>query len=289
MEAVMSVVNGEDNARFGFVDEVRALILSRVTDKSLSETQAQSLAALATGKMLRTRFAARLMRASKSTPDTLAVILNACAATELVHTASLLHDDIIDNATLRRAQPTLWKTQGPNYAVLMGDLVYCEALSILLSENSRYLVPRFVEKVREICVSEISQELTFRQRALNVKTYLNVVRGKTGPLFAFLGNACGGAHAELAAALEEAGYLTGMAYQLIDDVLDASGNEASAGKTLGTDAVRKKATLAGGLQDGSDSPQSLIKTTFASAIALLDKWPDYQSGVAEFFAKDLER
>jgi geranylgeranyl pyrophosphate synthase len=278
-----------DTGRFTetFVQEVRALILDRVAGKRLSDTQAQSLCSLAAGKMLRTRFAARLFWASREY-ERMALVQRACAATELVHTASLLHDDIIDNASIRRSQPTLWKMRGANYAVLMGDLLYCEALSMLLAEENRHIASRFVENVHEICVAEIKQELVCREKTPDVPTYVAMVRGKTGPLFGFLGRVCGGADAGLSAALEEAGYCTGTAYQLTDDLLDATGSEEAAGKTLGTDALRKKATLAGGLQqDGNEPLEPLIASAIKSAVTALEKWPGYQNGIAEFFAKDL--
>ena len=178
--------------------------------------------------------------------------------------------------------------RGANYAVLMGDLLYCEALSMLLAEGNGHIASRFVESVHEICVAEIKQELVYREKTTDVRAYVALVRGKTGPLFGFLGRVCGSADAGLSDALEEAGYCTGTAYQLADDLLDATGSEEAAGKTLGTDALRKKATLAGGLQDGNEPLEPLIASAIRSAVTALEKWPGYQNGITEFFAKDLE-
>jgi heptaprenyl diphosphate synthase len=279
--------SGNDQLMESFVEHVRKMILNCVSDASLSEAQAQHFRSLATGKMLRTKFAARIFAASGGSCTPAAGLEKACAAIELVHTASLLHDDIIDNALVRRSQPTLWKTQGANYAVLAGDLLYCEALTMLLSGENGYLAPLFVEKVKEVCLAEIRQELLFRARTTECQTYLDMVRGKTGPLFAFLGYACGAEDAELARALEEAGYLTGIAYQLADDLLDVVGDEESTGKTLGTDALRKKATLAFGIQGLNGTPDSLIMSTIGSAKTVLERWPLLRDGITEFFVCDL--
>ncbi len=193
------------------------------------------------GKMLRTRMAARLSTRLTVPVETLQHV---CAAVELTHTASLCHDDVIDNALVRRGQPALWRASSRSGAVLLGDLLLCEAMGLLTGTDGGRLVRPFLAKLRETCAAEAEQELRLRGREVGRDVCLRIARGKTGPLFAFVGLAAGGADAALSAALEEAGYRVGTAYQLADDLLDVEGCEEAAGKTLGTDVARRKFTLA---------------------------------------------
>jgi len=256
-------------------------------EKRLFNAQSFHFPGLAIGKMLRTRFAARLFSAPPN-PHHAAEIKNACVAAELVHTASLVHDDIIDGALIRRSQPALWKMSGPNSAVLMGDLLYCESLLYLLKDDNMPYAGIFVEKVREVCLAEIEQEIELRTRRIDHDCYIQIVRSKTGPLFAFLGYVCGCDDYELSIALEEAGYLTGTAYQIADDLIDVVGSEPAAGKTLGTDELRKKFTIAQGPQDDYPVASHSIESLVYSAVSLLTKWPNHQKALFDFFITDLQ-
>jgi geranylgeranyl pyrophosphate synthase len=182
----------------------------------------------------------------------------------------------------------VWKTIGPNAAVLLGDLLYCEALSeILKGENARQC-SRLVDKVKEVCAAEMDQELHLRSNALSQPQCVAIARRKTGPLFAFLGFVCGGNDAPLSEALEEAGYLTGAAYQLADDMLDAVGSEEVAGKTLHTDELRQKYTVAREAGDNGVEAAGLVWNMLKSALALLSPWPLYQKGLSDFLVQDLQ-
>jgi heptaprenyl diphosphate synthase len=270
-----------------FIDEVKQSIVAHIDRRKLLDQQAGMLQSLMGGKMLRTRFAARLFAASLAGSRRQA-LTNACMATELVHTATLVHDDIIDGALIRRSQPAVWATSGTNYAVLMGDLLYCEAIALLLDEDNTRYAGLFVQKVQEICKAEIEQELVHRKRQLDATTYLQTLRSKTGPLFAFLGHVCGRDDLALSSALEEAGYLTGTAYQIADDLLDVIGNEERAGKTLGTDTSRGKFTLAREYFGKTAQIVPFIKTTVKSAVSAIKKWPDHRDALRDFFVADLQ-
>jgi geranylgeranyl pyrophosphate synthase len=182
----------------------------------------------------------------------------------------------------------LWKIEGANYAVLMGDLLYCTGLSSLLKGGSECYAALFVQKVQEVCRAEIHQELVSRGAAMDFDAYMKIVREKTGPFFAFLGYVCGNDDYALSKALESAGYLTGTAYQLADDLLDIIGNETVAGKTLGTDAVRHKSTLAAAYQGDGSAIMESIQATMGSALAALERWPGYHLALSDFFANDLQ-
>ena len=235
------------------ISRVKALVLES-TGKAFPFYHGEHLpSALLPGKMLRTALAARLSEHA-SRPLNIETLVRSCAAVELVHTASLLHDDVIDRGLIRRGVKTFWKAVTPSVAVLTGDLLLCVALDIIQkTEKGRYS-ELFSDKIREVCRAEIEQELVFRGKELDESICLRLAREKTGPLFAIAGKVCGGENQELSSALEESGYLVGTAYQLADDLLDIVGNENICGKTLGTDIERGKFTLPHIL----DAPQRII-------------------------------
>ncbi len=241
---------------------------------------------LAPGKMLRTRLAARLAGACPGPADPL-TLRRACAATEIVHTASLCHDDVIDNALVRRTRPTLWKEIGSTSAVLVGDLLLCDAMLLVVRTGDGRYSGTFVDKVQEICMAEAEHELRLRGKRLDESTCLRIARSKTGPLFAFVASVCGGGDEALSAALEEAGYEIGTAYQFADDIFDIVGDEAAAGKTLRTDLARRKFTLPQMSEGGRRSAEERVAGLCASACERLSGWPQAEAALADFLRLDL--
>jgi geranylgeranyl pyrophosphate synthase len=244
------------------------------------------LGVLAPGKLLRSRLAGRLAAAGSPPPDAEA-LARVCAAVELVHTASLCHDDVMDGGLLRRGVPALWRKAGRSGAVLIGDLLLCEATELLLDTAGGRYVRDFVEKVAEVCAAEAEQEVALRGRALNAATCLRLARSKSGPLFAFAARVTGGADQVLSAALEEAGYRVGTAYQLADDLLDVLGQEEVSGKTLGTDDRRGKFTLACDPKEGHKVLTGEVQRLCSSAVECLKPWARAQQGLRRFLARDL--
>ena len=225
----------------------------------------------APGKMLRTRLAYTLC------PDDDACRADAVAASaacEMIHTASLFHDDVIDGAGMRRNQPTLWQEVGTTGAILMGDLFYSSSVELILERGKVDLAKAFVARIRELCEAEIEHELLLKANKADLDTALHLARGKTGPLFAFVAEACGRDDEEKAH-FAEAGYLLGTAYQLYDDLLDDIGSESSIGKTLGTDKDRGKFTL---VQQGHDEAfvRDQVHSLCQQAIAELKGSPECQ-------------
>jgi len=239
------------------------------------------------GKMLRTRLAARL-NARLNPGDDIDDLIRICAATEMIHTASLCHDDVIDQATTRRAEPALWCVTTPSCAILIGDLLLCEAMATIGHVRDGHFANSLLAKIREVCMTEAEQELALRNKQLDTETCLRVARGKTGPLFAFVAQVCGGDDEELSAALEEAGYRIGTAYQLGDDVLDMSGLDDVLGKTLGTDAQRGKLTLPQDAKRGAREACARIRALLESALDCLAPWPAAQAGLREYLRHDLK-
>ena len=280
------LASGTEQRLSEFLRAVGALAGARM-EAVLGLTARSESAALLSGKMLRSRLAGRLALAV-APAGRAEEIQRAAAAVELVHTASLCHDDVIDNALLRRAQPTLWRMIGASGAVLIGDLLLCEAVGLLLEARRLPLIRAFMDRVREVCFTEARQELQLRGQALDVDTCLALARGKTGALFAFAAEVCGGDDTPLGEALAEAGYCIGTAYQLGDDLLDVSGSEQAAGKTLGTDQQRSKFTLPQASADGRRLVRHHVDRLCRQAQAALAAWPEARMAVAEFLTEDLQ-
>ena len=239
------------------------------------------------GKMLRTQLASQLI-AYDTEPSKIETLVHACAATELVHTASLCHDDVIDNGLIRRGFPTIWKATGFSGAVLTGDLLLCDAIDILQNTAGGSYVSPFISKVKEVCKAEIEQEILLRGKQLDEPTCINIARRKTGPLFAFIGFVSGGSDSVLSSALEEAGYHIGTAYQLADDLLDIVGDESLSGKTLGSDIERGKFTIPQFSVTQCEVIYENISELCLSALNCLNEWPQFQKRLEKFFENDLQ-
>ncbi len=265
-----------------------SLIIGRVIDNvSSSFGNTVSAEKLLLGKLLRTRFASRLIHSDNS-PEELERRAIACAATELVHTASLCHDDVIDQGLIRHGVPPLWRETTPSCSVLVGDLLLSESVILLLQFFESRCVSHFVSKVKEICTTEIEQEIILRGKRIDESTCMRIARGKTGPLFGFVGYVMGEGTPQLAFALEEAGYLIGTAYQLYDDLIDIAGTECLSGKTLKSDIRQGKVTLPQLTEDSLSMINSKISELCSSATDCVKKWPHAQWGIETFFECDLQ-
>jgi octaprenyl-diphosphate synthase len=165
---------------------------------------------------------------------------------ELVHIASLVHDDIMDGADLRRAMPTAAAKWGASLAVLIGDALFAHALE-LSSEYDNSAIARAIARAsRDVCSGEILQTQRRYDLNLSVPDYLRIIEMKTAALFAaatHLGAVLNNSSDPICTALRSYGLKLGTAYQIYDDCLDLVGDETSAGKTLRTDLLKGKLTL----------------------------------------------
>ncbi len=234
---------------------------------------------IGSGKMLRSRLVLTLGHANGVDKGELVA---AAAAVDLIHAASLLHDDVIDGGILRRGAPTFWKRYGTNGAILFGDLLMFKALSFLIEAHRADLLQELIDKTGEVCRSEVEQELILRGSPGTWKECEQVARFKTGSLFAFAAVAGGSDAPGQTEALREAGFILGTAYQLSDDVLDASGNEAVSGKSLGSDDERGKTTAITATQNAPTDPVGYIYTLLDASSAQLDAWPELQMAWNDF-------
>jgi octaprenyl-diphosphate synthase len=165
---------------------------------------------------------------------------------ELVHAGTLIHDDILDSADMRRGQPTANAKWGNSLSVLLGDCLFSHALKLASGFRSSEMMRRMAEAASEVCSGEIMQTQRRFDLKLSVPDYYRIIEMKTGALFAVateLGAFLNGATPAVISAMRTFGLRFGTAFQIYDDVLDLAGSEANAGKTLGTDLRKGKLTL----------------------------------------------
>ena len=170
----------------------------------------------------------------------LAVIL------ELIHIATLVHDDIMDEAERRRGQLTVNARWGNSLSVLVGDCLFAQALNLSTNFDKAEISRGIAQAAREVCSGEIIQTQRRFDLHLAIEDYQRIVEMKTGSLFAVAAELSGvinEADPAVVRALRHFGLKIGTAYQIYDDCLDIAGNESVIGKTLGTDLRKGKLTL----------------------------------------------
>ncbi len=165
---------------------------------------------------------------------------------ELIHLATLVHDDIMDDAERRRSQPTVNARWGNSLSVLLGDVLFAHALNLSTDFDDTNISRTIARTATEVCSGEMIQTQRRFDLQLSRDDYFRIIGMKTGSLFACaaeLGGVISGANDEDVARLKSFGAKIGTAYQIYDDCLDIAGNEAETGKTLGTDLRKGKLTL----------------------------------------------
>jgi len=168
------------------------------------------------------------------------------AVIEFIHTATLLHDDVVDESALRRGQPTANSLFGNAASVLVGDFVYSRAFQMMVEAGDMRILKVLAEATNIIAEGEVLQLMNCRNPDIQEEDYLQVIRCKTAKLFEAatrIGALLGGASAGAEAATARYGAHLGTAFQLIDDVLDYSGDHTVIGKNLGDDLAEGKPTL----------------------------------------------
>jgi octaprenyl-diphosphate synthase len=168
------------------------------------------------------------------------------AIVEFIHTATLLHDDVVDESSLRRGRQTANALFGNAASVLVGDFLYSRAFQMMVSINSMQVMQILADATNVIAEGEVLQLLNMHDPDVTEERYLQVIRSKTAKLFeaaAQIGALIAGADPEQIEAAAEYGRSLGTAFQLIDDVLDYSGNAEDIGKNVGDDLREGKPTL----------------------------------------------
>lgn len=196
-------------------------------------------------------------------------LAHAAAFIEFIHTATLLHDDVVDGSTRRRGRDTANQRFGNQASVLVGDFVYSRAFQMMAALKSQRVMEIMAEATNTIAEGEVLQLMNARDPATDEHRYMAVVERKTARLFA--------AGAEVAAvlsgstpatqrALAAYGHHLGLAYQLLDDVLDYRADPQERGKNLGDDLAEGKPTLPliHALKNGNTQQQALIRAALTT-------------------------
>ena len=171
---------------------------------------------------------------------------NMAAVVEFIHTATLLHDDVVDESMLRRGNPTANAEFGNPASVLVGDFLYSRAFQMMVDAQSMRIMQVLADATNVIAEGEVMQLMNMHNAGLDEAGYLQVIRSKTAKLFeasARVGAILSGASPALEDACAEYGQALGTAFQVIDDVLDYAGDATVMGKNLGDDLREGKATL----------------------------------------------
>ena len=225
------------------LDEVESRIVSQAASFDPAVEGYVSYAIGGRGKRLRplvALLAGGAVGPIKSEHVDLAVIV------ELIHVATLVHDDIVDEAEWRRAQPTLNARWGNSLSVLLGDWLFAHALNLSAGFDDVEVSRAIARAAREVCTGEIIQTQRRFDLHLGIDDYLRIIEMKTGSLFAaaaVLGAMLSKADEAMQDSLRIFGQKIGTAYQIYDDCIDIAGTERLTGKTLGSDLRKGKLTL----------------------------------------------
>ncbi len=189
---------------------------------------------------------------------------NLAAVVEFIHTATLLHDDVVDESTLRRGRSTANEAFGNPASVLVGDFLYSRAFQMMVEADNMRVMQILAEATNIIAEGEVLQLMNMHDASLDETAYLRVIRSKTAKLFeasARLGAILSTSGPEFEAACATYGQALGTAFQVVDDVLDYAGTAAEMGKNLGDDLREGKATLPliMAMQLGTTSQRDLVR------------------------------
>src|SRR3954464_8765895 len=191
-------------------------------------------------------------------------VVEAAAFIEFIHTATLLHDDVVDGSSMRRGRDTANEVFGNQASVLVGDFVYSRAFQMMAALTSQRVMEIMADATNVIAEGEVLQLMNAHDPDTTEQRYLEVIYRKTGRLFeagAEVAAVLAGTSIAQQAALSRYGKHLGTAYQLIDDVLDYRSDPATRGKNLGDDLAEGKPTLPllHALRHGNDEQRALIR------------------------------
>lgn len=191
------------------------------------------------------------------------------AAMEMVHTASLLHDDVVDNAPTRRGRASTNSTWGNQISVLVGDFFWCKACEIIVDLGNHRVLRTITDSIVGTTEGEVLELVKNNDVNISEADYLNIIQHKTAMLFAascHVGAILGEVSETVEHALRRYGYDLGVAFQLADDALDYTSDEERFGKTRGGDLREGRITLPliTALQRCTDSEQTLLKDALLS-------------------------
>ncbi len=240
--------------------EVDVVIQRRLASGVALVGQVSNYIIAAGGKRLRP---ALLLLTSGALGCTSAQRFNLAAVVEFIHTATLLHDDVVDESVLRRGNATANEAFGNPASVLVGDFLYSRAFQMMVDAGDMRIMQVLADATNVIAEGEVMQLMNMHNAGLDEAGYLQVIRSKTAKLFeasARVGALLASAGEDAQQACAEYGQALGTAFQVIDDVLDYTGDTSVMGKNIGDDLREGKATLPliSAMQRGDDRQKSVI-------------------------------
>ncbi|MCL6442687.1 MAG: polyprenyl synthetase family protein [Alicyclobacillus sp.] len=226
------------------LEQVERLLRSAVTSSQHQLTTSAVQLLEAGGKRIRPLFAVLCSKLGQA-PNP-AHVHALAAALELIHMATLVHDDVIDDSEMRRGKPTVRAQQGDLAAMYTGDFLFARAIQLLAKTDSSMVHRQVSTAMVRMCEGEIEQIRDFFNWRQSIRTYLRRVERKTALLISVscaLGAAVSQASQSVVRRVHRFGYYTGMAFQITDDLLDYEGDERIVGKPVGGDLRQGNLTL----------------------------------------------
>ncbi len=225
------------------IREVDHLFASRATSGLDVLNGAAAHALSSPGKRMRT---ALTLLAGKMLEYQRERLLLVAVALEMVHLSTLIHDDVIDAASTRRGIPTVNHRYGDKIAILLGDYFFAKTAALIAEVEDARIDRLFARTVEQVCEGSIIELMSAHQFDLSIQTYLERIQRKTACLISACchgGAIIGNGTTEQIALLERYGHHLGMAFQIVDDVLDYAGDAAVTGKPVGNDLLQGLVTL----------------------------------------------
>jgi octaprenyl-diphosphate synthase len=227
------------------------------------------------------------------------------AMVEFMHTATLLHDDVIDHSHLRRGYPTVNSQWGSALSILVGDFLYAKAMALVVDDGDPQILQEITRVTMMMTEGQVLETIKIGDTSLTTAEYWQIIRQKTAALFGaccYIGGVLGGLPSERAESLRRFGITFGSAFQLVDDALDFIGKEQRLGKPVGSDLREGKVTLPVivALQHASADEAGLIchfargddqtPAAFQRILALIQRYNgiEYTLREAERFVKQAE-
>jgi octaprenyl-diphosphate synthase len=211
---------------------------------------------------------------------------------EFIHTATLVHDDIIDGADLRRGRMAVHSRWGNDITVLLGDYLYIKSMAMALTQDSLEIIRRLCDVTLMMIEGELYQLTKTGDVDITEEEHFEIIRRKTAFLFggcAQIGGMLGGISPERETALRDYGFNLGIAFQLVDDLLDYTADQVSLGKPIGGDLREGKVTLPIILllQRGGEAADRLIRTVVQERAVTPEQWREILSLLRENRATEL--
>ena len=211
---------------------------------------------------------------------------------EFIHTATLVHDDIIDGADLRRGRMAVHSRWGNDITVLLGDYLYIKSMAMALTQDSLEIIRLLCDVTLRMIEGELYQLTKTGDVDIAEEEHFEIIRRKTAFLFggcAQIGGMLGGVSAEQERALQDYGFNLGIAFQLVDDLLDYTADQVALGKPIGGDLREGKVTLPVIflLQRGGHAADRLIRNVVQERAVSPEQWRDILTLLREHRATEL--